>query len=558
LLTITKNLMLYFKKIKSVPIILAIFILFVLMSVPHLSDPYFFAPDADRITMDGVFLFDFISDLPQSLQNIYEYTITYYAKYPALSIGYRPIVFPLTEVPLYFAFGFSYLSAKMAVLLFLFIGMFFWYQLVRELYSSSHALISLLLWLTNPMIYRYAQHTMLEIPTLSMCIICIYYLHKYETNPSSKYAVVLGIMVGLTIWTNQKSGFVLPLLFIYPIVKKNLTLFISKNTILSGFIIIICLIPPVFITLWLGDQNLSQSVGIIGSELIAYEFEFFENISYLYGFHFSEFMLFPILIGMIFSFISKDDRCLMFICCIVCVYIFFTVIRIKEPRYSMYWIPCFTIFACVGLEKMACCLEKFFKTRGHYIKILTYCFPILIQISFFPNVFVGHAEGYEDAAEYVLHNTKSPVIFFHGYANGQFIFFVRQNDPDRESVILRGSKIITSSSVTDKNKLQIHLHSAEDIYERFSDYSVHFVVVESNNTTDIEIYDELRELLRDTSKFKLHRTIPVNSNITLLKGQNLLIYENMGYKDRSKDRVLTLPLPIVGKTINIKLNKLIQ
>ncbi len=98
--------------------------------------------------------------------------------------------------------------------------MFFWYQLVRELYSSSYALISLLLWLTNPMVYQYAQQPMLEIPTLSMGIVCIYYLHKYEANPSKYFAIVLGIMVGLTLWINQKSGFILPLLFIYPIIKK--------------------------------------------------------------------------------------------------------------------------------------------------------------------------------------------------------------------------------------------------------------------------------------------------------------------------------------------------
>ena len=551
--------MLYFKKIKSLSIILLIFILFVLLSVPHLSDPYFFAPDADRITMDGIFLLDFIRDLPKSLQNIYEYTITYYAKYPALSIGYRPIVFPLAEAPLYFAFGLSYLSAKMAVLLFLFTGMFFWYQLVSELYSSSYALISLLLWLTNPMVYQYAQQPMLEIPTLSMCIICMYYLHKYEANPSNHYcAIVLGIMVGLTIWTNQKSGFVLPLLFIYPIIKKNLSLLISRNTMVSGFIIMICLMPPVLITLWLGDQNLSQSIGIMGSEWVSYEFELFKNISYLYRFHFTGFMLILIIIGMIFSFISKDGRGLIFVCCIICVYVFFTVIRYKEPRYSMYWIPCFTIFACIGLEKMAGCLEKFLKPQGRYMKILIYCFPILIQLSFFPNVFVGHAKGYEEAAEYVLQHTKSPVIFFHGYANGQFIFFVRQNDPDRESVILRGSKIITSSSVTYRNKLQIHLHNAEDIYKRFSDYSVHFIVVESSNTSGIEIYDGLRELLRDTLRFKLCRTIPVNSNVSLLKNQNLLIYENLAYKDGIEDRMLTLPLPIVGKTINVRLKKITQ
>jgi len=82
--------------------------------------------------------------------------------------------------------------------------------------------------------------------------------------------------------------------------------------------------------------------------------------------------------------------------------------------------------------------------------------------------------------------------------------------------------------------------------------------VESNNTTGIKIYDDLRELLGDRSRFKLHNTIPIDSNFLLLKGQKLLIYENMGYKDRREYRVLTLRLPIVGKTINVKMKEITQ
>jgi hypothetical protein len=65
-------------------------------------------------------------------------------------------------------------------------------------------------------------------------------------------------------------------------------------------------------------------------------------------------------------------------------------------------------------------------------------------------------------------------------------------------------------------------------------------------------------MLRDFPLFKLHKTIPVTSNYKNLGGQSLLIYENMGYKPITKDTILTLPLPIVGQTINIKLNKLTQ
>jgi len=544
----------YFKKTKSFFITTAIFILVVFVSIPHLSNPHFFAPDADRIAMDGVFLLDFIKDLPGSIMNLYEYTITYYAKYPALSIGYRPIVFQLVEAAFYFVFGYSYLSAKMAGLLFLFVGMFFWHQLIKEVYNSSYALISLLLWLTNPMVYKYAQLTALEIPTLSMCIVCMYYLHKYESNPSRFYAVALGIIVVLALWTNQKSGFLLALILLYPIAKKNAALLISKTTIASGFIILIGLVPLILITLKFGSQNLSQSIGLTDLNWQQYELDYFKNIFYLYRFHFSGIMLILILIGMISSFIARDGRCLMFVSCILCVYLFFTIIKVKAPRYSMYWIPCFSIFACIGLEKTVCCLNNLLKIKRAYLKQLIYALPILFQLSLFPDVSVGYARGYEQAAEYVLYNTKSPVIFFHGWANGQFIFFIRKHDPDMNAIVLRGSKTITSSSIVYSNKLQVHLIDTHQIYKYLLDNDAHFVVVESKNTSGLTIYDDLRQLLRDNSRFKFHRSIPVDSNISKLADQQLLIYENRRYKSSfTQNRFLNLRVPAMGKTIHIGL-----
>jgi len=60
-------------------------------------------PDADRILMDGVFILDFLKDLP--LTRVYDYTINYFAQYPALSIGYRPPFFPFVEALFNGVFG---------------------------------------------------------------------------------------------------------------------------------------------------------------------------------------------------------------------------------------------------------------------------------------------------------------------------------------------------------------------------------------------------------------------------------------------------------------------
>ena len=52
------------------------------------------------------------------------------------------------------------------------------------------------------------------------------------------------------------------------------------------------------------------------------------------------------------------------------------------------------------------------------------------------------------------------------------------------------------------------------------------MVVESINISRIDILDELRNLLKDKTKFKLRLTIPVQSNMPIMKKQELLIMKS--------------------------------
>jgi len=90
-------------------------VMIVLMS-RQIGNPHISFPDADRLMMDGVFILDFLRDLP--LTRIYDYTVNYYAQYPGLSIGYRPPFFPFVEALFNGLFGVNTWSSRLAVLAF--------------------------------------------------------------------------------------------------------------------------------------------------------------------------------------------------------------------------------------------------------------------------------------------------------------------------------------------------------------------------------------------------------------------------------------------------------
>jgi len=222
----------------------------------------------------------------------------------------------------------------------------------------------------------------------------------------------------------------------------------------------------------------------------------------------------------------------------------------------MYWIPYFCLFGALGLRWICDRFMKIIKNRNNYFLYAVYAVPVLFQLSLLPNVLVAYASGYKEAAQYIIEKSKTPVVLFEGYANGQFIFFFRILDNDREFVVLRGDKIISSSSISYKHKLKIHLNNKDEIAQAIHDMGVQFIVVESQNVSNLEIYDEFRDLLNDESRFRLHKSIEVESNIPMLKDQKLLIYECLDWKGSKDGAVLKLRLPVVGQTIEIEMDRL--
>ncbi len=518
--------------------------------------------------MDGIFLLDWMKDLPDSLFDIYNYTTSYYAKYPSLSIGYRPPFYALIESLFYLLFGLSNLGPKLATLFFLSVGMYFWLRLVQETHDLPTAFLSLLFWTTNPMVFKYSQYTMLEIPTMSMAIVGVYYLHQYSNTGKTVYAVCLGLAAGLAMWTNQKAAFLLVALAIYPILSGKIgAMCFNGRTLILGGIVLAFLVPLAVVTLWLGDQNLAQSIGAgSGSEIYKPSgAAFLKNIHFLYRYHFSIPLIILFVAGIWGAFAGRSRNTLIYASVVLSVYLFFTFIKIKEPRYSMYWIPFLSLFAVLGARDIIRLFTE--KTKGAGIlkagilktvlPCVVFLLPIVFQLVSLPGTRVGSVAGYEKAAKYVLAKSSSPVVFVDGYAHGQFIFFMRVLDPERRFVIVRGDKLIASSSITYNNRLKIHLRNETEMAKALSDLGVQFLVVESREKSNIEAFAKFRKLLDNHPSIVLKKTIPLESNHSVLKDQSLLIYENLRNPNPKANTVLNLRLPVVGQTIKMPLENIV-
>src|SRR5579884_3190641 len=87
----------------------------------------------------GLYFADFVRDLP--LRNLLQYTYRYYGQYPALGIVHWPPLFHMSEGVAFLLFGPSVVVARMTVVLFALLGIYFEFRLVQSVVNTRTAFI---------------------------------------------------------------------------------------------------------------------------------------------------------------------------------------------------------------------------------------------------------------------------------------------------------------------------------------------------------------------------------------------------------------------------------
>jgi hypothetical protein len=248
--------------------------------------------------------------------------------------------------------------------------------------------------------------------------------------------------------------------------------------------------------------------------------------------------------GLLYSLARKDKRTGYFWLLIVTTYLFFAYVLNGGERYTIYWLPAFAFFVALPAYYLA---EKGACYSIVYVAIVLLTIGVNVHRVFTQPP--SSTSSYDRAAQYVVDRSRSPTVLIDAYNNGYFTYFVRQADVDRSMYVLRGDKLLTSSSINPTNKLQVHATTREDIKRIIDGFGIEYIVVEDRNYSPAPIHDELRSYLND-GPFIKEMELPVESTRTALKGLNLLVYRYLDMSPPSNNEV-ALHLPVVGKTIKV-------
>ena len=248
------------------------------------------------------------------------------------------------------------------------------------------------------------------------------------------------------------------------------------------------------------------------------------------------------------SIYRRNKRATLFLLWIGIYYLLITYTGANAPRYAIYWVPPFCLFAATTVN--------FFHQRPWKILLSTlligiggYQFAIAFQSE------PRYAEGYEKAARYVLENRKGESVLFSGSVDtGCFIFFVRKHDPHRDLIVLRADKTLVTSKI--RRIVEERITNREEIYEMLRDFGVGYVVIE-----DVKYKSPPLEWLREevkSERFILRKRIPIRSNIKKLQDVTLAVYEYKEYTPPRRGAVLHMNIPLMGDSIAVPFDDLLH
>jgi hypothetical protein len=464
-----------------------------------------------------------------------QYTYQFYAQYPAIGVIHWPPFFYVFEGLSFLLLGPSVLAARLAILAFALLGLSAWFVMVRELQNDWTAALATALLALLPALLLFEKTVMLEVPCLSLCIAASCCWMKYLLYEKRATLFWFVGFASAALLTKQNSVY-LPLLCLTSAVALGRWRLLVKPPVLWSVLSIALIAGPYYLLAhgvhWqtMAMQLTASKVSGI-SKFVFYWKHLPEQLGWL--------LLALSLLGLVTS--PRWDRrssTLLMLAWIGSCYVTFTLIGVKTPRLTLYWLPPFTYFAAGMLTRMF---------RRQLLRAIATGVAAMLLASFFVAAWFyqrPYVSGYSAAAKAVTQIAPGGIILYDGDLPGNFIFFLRANDPRRNFLVLR--KALYAYRVEKAWGSEELVHGQEDIENLLRRDGVRFVAVSEGMRLNFDVQRTLRDLLR-SQQFRLRGRFPIYS--TESPSDNLLLYENMQWAPPTdkflKIRMLTLNHDIV-------------
>jgi 4-amino-4-deoxy-L-arabinose transferase-like glycosyltransferase len=505
--------------------------------------------DPPRHLMNGVFLMDLVLDRAWTgTGSLLDYMRHYYARYPALSLGHHPVLLPVIEAATFGVFGISLTAARAIIIACFVAGALLTALLVRRTSGPAAGATAGLLFATNPHLVAYGRYVMTEMTGVMLVVAAAFFLERWCQRNTRRDLGAFVACAAASLYAKHLTVFVFPAYLAYALFRVGYRRLLRRDTLVAAGVLGLLIAPLVPITLKLSSTNvefiLEEVSGATGAMTSL------DIIRAAVGPQMSWALLLSSLAGIARAVIYTDRRSALFAFWIASVMAATLLItRTMEPsRHTIYWLPAWLALAAsiAGPGPRAA-------VRG----VLSLALGALIVAQGWASATMPthHTRGYEEAAQYVVQHWRGSSVLFSGVADtGLFAFFVRKHDPARRIIVLRSTKLFTTSLMY-RVDAETRITDPSEILAALKRFGTVFLVVEDIDTGSTAL-DWVRDATR-ADAFVERFAVRMIATDQRLNGRFLRVYEFKGATPPDPDAALDLDLPIIDTRVKVRFGDLL-
>lgn len=450
----------------------------------HFVGVDFFYPDEPRHAMNGALLRELLTTMPADPMGA---ALEFYARYPAISLGYHPPGLPVVEALFFLVFGLSTPAAHAAVWSLSMAAGVVWFRALTRLFDRPTAVFGGLIFWSMPTVFKWNAAVMLELPTLAFLIFATYCVVRRIQGGGVSWFFAAVVIGAAAAYMKQTAGVWMAGLGLFLLVDLRASVFRQAHVYAGAALYVALLVPLILLTRKFGGANAGNTVGDWGGYSLTSLKNWTYYLAQVPGQVSPLWALFAF-VGVALSFGGTRGReCRLFLCWVVVNYLLMSLVSYKSPRLGMLWCPALAGLAAHGFR------------RFWQLTAPEWVIGLLAALCAFALVVsrpVDRVAGFQPAVDFVQANWKGDTMLYDGYQNGTFVFRMAAADRERRRIVLRGSKVLSSTMVMPQAGVTEEVHDAEGILALLRNYRTGLIVVEEENTLELRMSGVLRDLLR--------------------------------------------------------------
>ena len=518
----------------------AVFVWAYLIGLRWNNDGLWYQGDAPAHALDGVFLLDLMRRLP--LHPI-DFTFSYYARYPALTTSWYPPFFYLLEGIAYSLFGVSPFIAKGLVLGFALLATFYLITWLRRWVGPELGWAAPLL-LLQPGFVRWAHAVMLNLPSAALSFASLYHWRHWLEHRSRWHLYsAAAFALAATLTYTPAIGVVLIMIF-WAVLDSQIRTLLDRRVLATAGICTVLLLPWAVVSMKWDQAHLRLG-------LLHGDYPFWKPMSWLqYGKLMPHLATWPILVASLLSIpvacFSRRWRkeILLGVSWFILTYVWFSLFAYRDVRYVLLLAPSLVLLATVTIVGICSWVARALPKAACGLTVGVLALVMVFHLAAARRVEAPRVSGFKEIVSYIQQLSPDRFVFYDGYYDHVFTFYMCAGDPGFHRGVVRSSKLLYAAYVGPRyGPVVERVASSADVVSRLSrECGCRYLVVERTDHLESQAMVYLRQALKGP-EFRLVRTFPVETpDITQVD-----VFEFTG--PVTTPEYFEIPFPVLGSDV---------